>query len=145
MAEHKTAVSGELQQLKDENQGIGKKLTEKEQENTQLKAKLLEKEIKEEFTKWQNPAKWLIVVGFLIILFTILQFCCKTWTLNYPYKLVMWIDTVTNTVQKNTLTALMYAPLAGLWLISTFAWNRLFSKEKKAEKRKEIRNELLEK
>ena len=145
MAEHQTAVSGELQQLKDENQGIGNKLTEKEQENKQLKAKLLEKEIEEEFTKWQNPAKWLIGLGLLIILFTILQFCCKTWSLNYPYKLVMWIDTITNSVQKNTLTALIYAPLAGLWLIFTFAWNRLISKEKKAEKRKEIRSQLLDK
>lgn len=145
MAEHQTAVSGELQQLKDENQGIGNKLTEKEQENKQLKAKLLEKEIEEKFTKWQNPAKWLIGLGLLIILFTILQFCCKTWSLNYPYKLVMWIDTITNTVQKNTLTALIYAPLAGLWLIFTFAWNRLISKEKKAEKRKEIRSQLLDK
>jgi hypothetical protein len=39
----------------------------------------------------------------------------------------------------------MYAPLAGLWLISTFAWNRLVSKEKKAKKRKVIKSELLEK
>ena len=162
MAEHKSSVSGEIQQLKDENQGIAKRLTEKEQENEALRISLREKESTEkekvllkekliareeieELKKWQRPAKWLIVLGVLIILFTILQFCCKTWTLNYPYRLVMWIDTIVNTVQKNTLTALMYAPLAGLWLISTFAWNRLISNEKKSEKRKAIRSELLEK
>ncbi len=145
IAEHKTTVSGEIQQLKDENQGIGKKLTEKENENIQLKAKLLEKEIEEEFTKWQSPAKWLIGLGVLIIIFTVLQFCYETWSLNYPYQLVSWIDTVTNSVLKNTLTALMFSPLVGLWLISTFVWNRLISKEIKAEKRKSIRGELFEK
>lgn len=142
---HKTTVSGEIQQLKDENQGIGKKLTEKEKENIQLKAKLLEKEIEDEFSKWQRPAKWLIGLGILIVIFTVLQFCCETLALNYPYRLVSWIDAITNSVLKSTLTALMFSPLVGLWLISTYAWSRLISKEKKAEKRKAIRTELLDK
>lgn len=161
IVEQRNAISSEIQQLKDENQGIGKKLAEKEQEIDALKQsspknditerektileKLIEKEEREELKKWQTPAILSIVLGLLIMLFTILQFCCKFWIYNYPYKLVIWIETIPNTVPKNTLTALMYAPLIGLWLILTFAWNRLVSKEKKAKKRKEIRNELLEK
>ncbi len=142
---HKEAVSSEIQQLRDEKIGIGSKLSEKEQENIRLKASLIEKEEKEELKKWQRPAKWLMALGLLIIGFTLLQFCCKTWTYNYPYQMIIWIDTITNTVQKNTLTLLMYAPLIGLWLISVFVWNRLVPSKDKKEQKKIIGNELIEK
>lgn len=139
---HKTAVTSEIQHLKDEKEGIKRKLSDKEQENIHLKEQLIESEIKAEMRKWQEPAKWLIALGFLIILFMTLQFCCKTWSLNYPYKLVMWIETITNTVQKTTLTTLMYAPLIGLWLISKFVWSRLISKDKKSETKLKIKNNV---
>lgn len=139
---HKTAVTSEIQYLKDEKEGIKRKLSDKEQENIHLKEQLIESEIKAEMRKWQKPAKWLIALGFLIILFMTLQFCCKTWSLNYPYKLVMWIETITNTVQKTTLTTLMYAPLIGLWLISKFVWSRLISKDKKSETKLKIKNNV---
>ncbi len=145
ISEHKIAVTGEIQKLKNENQEIGNKLIGKEKENIQLKEKLIEKEIEEEFSKWQSPAKWLIGLGILIIIFTVLQFCCETWPLNYPYRLVSWIDTVTNSVLKDTLTALMFSPIIGLWLISKFVWDRLISKENNAVKRKAIKDELVEK
>lgn len=139
---HKTAVTSEIQYLKDEKEGIKRKLSDKEKENIHLKEQLIESEIKAEMRKWQEPAKWLIALGFLIILFMTLQFCCKTWSLNYPYKLVMWIETITNTVQKTTLTTLMYAPLIGLWLISKFVWSRLISKDKKSETKLKIKNNV---
>lgn len=139
---HKTAVTSEIQHLKDEKEGIKRKLSDKEQENIHLKEQLIESEITAEMRKWQEPAKWLIALGFLIILFMTLQFCCKTWSLNYPYKLVMWIETITNTVQKTTLTTLMYAPLIGLWLISKFVWSRLISKDKKSETKLKIKNNV---
>ena len=139
---HKTAVTSEIQHLKDEKEGIKRKLSDKEKENIHLKEQLIESEIKAEMRKWQEPAKWLIALGFLIILFMTLQFCCKTWSLNYPYKLVMWIETITNTVQKTTLTTLMYAPLIGLWLISKFVWSRLISKDKKSETKLKIKNNV---
>jgi uncharacterized protein YoxC len=142
---HKEAVSIEIQQLRDEKGGISSKLSEKEQENIRLKASLIEKEGSEELKKWQRPAKWLIALGILIIGFTLLQFCCKTWTYNYPYQIILWIDTITNTVQKNTLTLLMYAPLLGLWLISVFVWNRLGPSKEKKEQKKNINKELIEK
>lgn len=139
---HKTAVTSKIQHLKDEKEGIKRKLSDKEKENIHLKEQLIESEIKAEMRKWQEPAKWLIALGFLIILFMTLQFCCKTWSLNYPYKLVMWIETITNTVQKTTLTTLMYAPLIGLWLISKFVWSRLISKDKKSETKLKIKNNV---
>lgn len=54
----------------------------------------------------------------------------------------MWIETITNTVQKTTLTTLMYAPLIGLWLISKFVWSRLISKDKKSETKLKIKNNV---
>jgi len=142
---HKEAVSSEIQQLKDDKSGIGLKLTEKEQENLALKSKLIAMDEREELIKWQRPAYYLIGLGLLIILFTLLQFCCKDWSYNYPYQLIMWIDTIANTVQKNTLTALMYAPLIGLWLITVFVIDRFTDSEKKKEKLKSIKSELIEK
>lgn len=145
MTEHKTVVLGELQQLKNEYQGIEEVLSQKKQENFRLKDSLIHKEEKDELKKWQKPAKLLIVLGILIILFTVLQFCCQSWTLNYPYRIVKLIDAMESETLKNTLRGLMYAPLLGLWLISKFVWDRIFSKEKKAEKMKIIRNNLTEK
>jgi len=142
---HKETVSSEIQQLKNAKSGIGKKLTETENENLRLKAKLIEKEQKEELRKWQRPAYWLMGLGVLIILFTLLQFYCKTSPYNYSYQLIMWIDTIANTVQKNTLTALMFSPLIGLWLIFVFAWNRFTMSDKRLEKQISIKNELTEK
>jgi hypothetical protein len=59
--------------------------------------------------------------------------------------MIIWIDTITNTVQKNTLTLLMYAPLIGLWLVSVFVWNRLGPSRDRNEQKKNIKNELIEK
>lgn len=142
---HKTSVSSEIQQLKDDKSGIGQKLSEKEQENLKLKANLIAKEEKEELKRWQRPAYWLLALGLVPLSFTLLQFCCKSWTYNYPYQLILWIDAIANTVQKNTLTLLMYTPLIGLWLILQYSWNRLVSADKKKDKLKSIRSELFEK
>ena len=142
---HKTSVSCEIQQLKDDKSGIGQKLSEKEQENLKLKNNLMAKEGEDELKKWQRPAYWLMAPGLFLLAFTLLQFCCKTWAYNYPYQLILWIDTITNTVQKSTLTLLMYAPLIGLWLIMVYSWNRLISSDKKKDKLKSIKAELLEK
>ena len=135
---HKTSVSSEIQQLKDDKSVIGQRLSEKEHENLKLKANLIAKEENEELEKWQRPAYWLMALGLILLAFTLLQFCCKTWAYNYPYQLILWIDTITNSVQKSTLTLLMYTPLIGIWLISVYSWNRLTSSDKKKDKLKSI-------
>ncbi|NCD41076.1 MAG: hypothetical protein EOL88_03200 [Bacteroidia bacterium] len=143
--EHKTVVSGELQQLKDENQGIGKKLTEKEKENLRLKASLIEKEEKEELKNWQRPAKWLSVLGGLILLFIYLIFFNQAWEYNYPYKLIQWIDNCKSTTQVAILVAIAIGLVTSLWKICEFVWYRFAPSDKKKEKLKSIRQELNEK
>lgn len=145
IAEHKTVVSGEIQQLKDENQGIGKKLTEKEKENLRLKASLIEKEEKEELMKWQRPAKWLSVLGGLILLFIYLIFFNQSWDYNYPYKLIQWIDNCKSTTQVAILVAIAIGLVTSLWKICEFVWYRFAPSDKKKEKLKSIRQELNEK
>lgn len=143
--EHKTVVSGEIQQLKDENQGIGKKLTEKEKENLRLKASLIEKEEKEELKNWQRPAKWLSVLGGLILLFIYLIFFNQAWEYNYPYKLIQWIDNCKSTTQVAILVAIAIGLVTSLWKICEFVWYRFAPSDKKKVKLKSIRQELNEK
>jgi hypothetical protein len=140
MAEHQTTVAGDIQKLQEETQKNNKALIESRQENKHLKDSLAEKE----FEKWQNTAKWLVCIGVLIIIFTILQFCWQSWEYNFPYYLIKKIDELDSDTQKNTLRALMYSPLIGLCSIIKMVWGRLFSRENK-ERKKDTINENLNK
>jgi hypothetical protein len=95
--------------------------------------------------KWQTPALLLLPFGVGIIGFTVLQFCFKDWIYNYPYQIILAIDSLESETQKNTLHGLMYAPLVGLWLIGTYCWNRLGTSDLKAAKMKELEKEFDEK
>lgn len=114
------------------------KLTYKDQEVERLKAALKIKIVKEDIVRWERPAKRLIPVGLIIIMFTILQFCCKDWRYNFAFQIISEIDTLDSETQKNTLRTLMYAPLIGLWIICVFCWNRLTNSETKQERIKEF-------
>jgi hypothetical protein len=140
MAEHQTTVAGDIQKLQEETQKNNKALIESRQENKHLKDSLAEKE----FEKWQNTAEWLVCIGVLIIIFTILQFCWQSWEYNFPYYLIKKIDELDSDTQKNTLRALMYSPLIGLCSIIKMVWGRLFSRENK-ERKKDTINENLNK
>lgn len=135
---HKQTTSEKIGDLEFKTSEQTKKLTHKEEEVEQLKAKLKIKTVNYDFEKWQRPAYWLLGLGIIIIVFTVLQFCCKDWTYNYSYKIVQAIDTLSSDTQKNTLRALLYAPLIGLWIILTFGFNRIINKEYKTNKRQEL-------
>lgn len=143
--EHKVEVSTEIDQLKIDKSGIGRKLSEKEDENIKLKDKLIEKETKVEFRKWKKSAYWLLILGAFIIFCIYLVFSNATWEYNYPYKLIQWIDSCKSATQVAILTALAISLLAGLWSIISFSWKRLVKTEISRKKKKELRNEIEEK
>ena len=142
---HKTVATVKIEGLEAKTDEQGIQLSTKEKEVEKLKAELKIKTVKEEIANWQKRAYWLIPVGVLIVLFTILQFCCIDWTYNYSYKCIEAIDTMGSETQKSSLRALMYAPIIGLWIICTICWNQLGSSEKKEEKKKELEKEFDEK
>lgn len=139
---HKVSVSTEIEQLKEDKSGIGKKLSNKEDKNKILKDKLIAKEFDEEYLNWQKPAYWLLLLGVLIIIFFVFQFVFKGWTYNYSYKLIQWIETLENSVQKGMLTTLIYSPLIGVWLIVVYAWKHLIGSEKMISTKEKIREKL---
>lgn len=145
ISEHKAKVSGEIQRLQKDKYGIEIELAEKERENRSLKASLMEKEVKEELRKWQRPAKWLLIIGVLILLFIFLIFFYQSWEYNYPFKLIRWIDDCESTTQVAILVAMALGLLTGLWKICEFIWYRFVFSDKKREKLKTIRKELNEK
>ena len=135
---HKAKTTEKIVDLESKTGEQVLKLTAKEQEVERLKAALKIKTVKDDLERWERPAKWLIPVGLIIIIFTVLQFCCKDWVYNYSYKIINAIDTLESETQKNTLRTLMYAPLIGLWIICTFCLERLTNSETKQEKKKEF-------
>lgn len=142
MAKCQTAIADDLQRPNDREREADKEVDKKELENLKLREKLLEKEMKEEFRKWQLPAKWSIVLAVLIIVFTVLQFCCQSCRHNFPYHIVELIDGIKSDTLKGTLRGLMYAPILGLWSIAKIVWNRLISKEEKEKKMRAIKEKL---
>lgn len=137
---HKQTTSEKIEGLEQKKSEQGIKLTAKEQEVERLKSALKIKTVNEEIRKWQKPAYWLISVGLIIIVFTILQFCCKDWAYNFSYKLVNAIDALESETQKNTLRTLLYTPLIGLWLIFKLCFKRLTNSETKQNKQNELEN-----
>jgi hypothetical protein len=141
--EHKTKLSNEIGQIIDEKSNIGKKLSDKEAENKKLKDKLIEKEIKEEFLKWQKTAYWLLSLGVLILIFIYLMFFNIDWEYNYPYKFIIWIDSCKSSTQVTILIALAASLFTSLGKIISFSWKRLFDKEEKLKKLKELKSEII--
>lgn len=145
LEKHKESVSTEIEQLKEDKSGIGKKLSDKENENKKLKDKLIEKEIKEEYRKWQITAYVWSLVALIFVIYFVLLFILSGWEYNYPHKLSLWKDSISDSFQKQIITGLMYSPLIGLWLIiKNFIWKRLLSREKKTEQKKMIKKEITE-
>jgi hypothetical protein len=141
---HKSTTSQEIGGLKSKTNEQAGILKLKDTKIDLLKNALKPKELKKELLKWQTPALFLLLVGVIIIAFTILQFCCKDFPYNYSYKIIQAIDGLESETQKTTLRGLMYAPLLGLWLICTYCWNRLGNSDMKAEKKKNIESEFEE-
>ena len=72
----------------------------------------------------------------------IFQFIDKDSEYNFPYKLVQVIDSLTSDTQKNTLRALMYTPIIGLWMIVSKYVKRFSDTEEKANKILELGNKF---
>ncbi len=139
---HKAETSVKIENLESKTSEQVNKLNAKEREVERLKSKLKIKTIEEKIKRWEKPALWLLPVGILILVFTLLQFNFHSFRYNYPYQLVVWIDSLSNHVQKSTLTLLMYAPLIGLWLIIRFCFKRLSNSETKEYKKKEFEKDF---
>jgi len=145
LEKHKDSVSTEIEQLKDDKSGIGKKLSDKEKENKILRDKLIEKEFKEKYRKWQNTAYGWSLVAIIFVIYFILLFSLSDWEYNFPHKLSLWKDLISDSFQKQIITGLMYSPLLGLWLISkNLIWKRLISSEQKTEQKKKIRKDVID-
>lgn len=145
LEKHKDSVSTEIEQLKDDKSGIGRKLSDKENENKILRDKLIEKEFKEKYRKWQNTAYGWSLVAIIFVIYFILLFSLSNWEYNFPHKLSLWKDLISDSFQKQIITGLMYSPLLGLWLISkNLIWKRLLSSEQKIEQKKKIRKEVVD-
>jgi hypothetical protein len=139
---HKAVSQVKIDSLETKTDEQITKLTLKELEVKSLKAELKQKTVKENLTKWQNPAYLMIVLGLIIVLFIALQFCFITSDYNYSYKLICNIDQLESETLKTTFRTLMYSPFIGLWLIGTFCWNRLGKSTDKQNKITEFENEF---
>lgn len=138
MENNKKSTDQQIEKIKKESIEKGTQLSTVESENKRLKKELKRKYVAEQFKNWKKPAYWLIPIAGIIIIFTLLQFILKDTNYNYVYKLICIIDNLESETQKTTLRALLYAPLIGLWLIVRFCWSRLFSSEKRKEKKAEF-------
>jgi hypothetical protein len=139
---HKQTTNEKIGGLEQKTSEQTQKLTAKGKEVEKLKFELKIKTVREDIKKWQRPVYFLIPFGLAIIVFTILQFCCKEWEFNISYKIITSIDTLESETQKNTLRALMYTPLIGLWMICSFCFNRLTDSEDKQNKKREFENKF---
>jgi hypothetical protein len=116
---HKQTTNEKIGGLEQKTSEQTQKLTAKGKEVEKLKFELKIKTVREDIKKWQRPVYFLIPFGLAIIVFTILQFCCKEWEFNISYKIITSIDTLESETQKNTLRALMYTPLKPTQFAST--------------------------
>lgn len=139
---HKELTEEELGSLKSQTSQQQQELQQKDRKVGELKAELRSKKIAEGLSKWQRPAYWLLILGVIIIAFTVFQFCLKDSYYNLPYGIIRAIDSLESDTQKNTLRGLMYAPLIGLWIIGSFCWQRLGPTEKKEKKIIELGEEF---
>ncbi|NOX48577.1 MAG: hypothetical protein GXO89_16540 [Chlorobi bacterium] len=145
LEKHKKSVSSEIEQLKDDKSGIDKKLSDKENENKILKDKLIEKEFIEQYWKWQRTAYVWSLVAVVFVIYFVFLFVLSDWEYNFPHKLSLWKDSISDSFQKQIITGLMYSPLIGLWLISqNLIWKRLISTEKKTEQKRKIKKEVVD-
>jgi len=142
---HKQITTIKVNDLETQTNEQSKKLSAREQEVERLKSELKIKSVSESLNKWQRVAYWILPVAFLIIIFTVFQFCFKEWEFNFSYKIINAIDNLNSDTQKNTLRTLMYAPLIGLWLIGNFVWHRLGPSEKREQKIFELNKNFDEK
>lgn len=139
---NKAEFSAEINQLKNDKDGISSKLSEKEGENKRLKNKLIAKEVNEEFLKWQKPVYLLLVLGVFLIVCIVLMFSYENWEYNYPYKLIKWIDSLKSYAQCTISLTLILSLLGGFWKIIVISWRRLIDKEYKRKKKEEIKNDI---
>ncbi len=139
---HKAVSQVKIENLETKTDEQITKLTQKELEVKILKAELKQKTIKENLSKWQRPAYWMILLGLLIIFFLSLEFCCINSEYNYSYKLICNIDKTESETLKTTFRTLMYTPYIGLWLIGKFCLNRLGKSADKKNKINEFDNEF---
>lgn len=135
---HKATTSINIQTLEKKANEQAIEIAAKKIEVTELKVELKNKFVKENILVWRRSVFFLIPLGLIIIVFTILQFCFKDYPYNYSYKLIETIDSLGSDSQKGTLRALLYAPLVGLWLIITYCFKRLTNSDLKKEKEKEF-------
>lgn len=145
LEENEKSLLEEVDQLRNDKSENDKKLSDKDKENEILKNKLKCKEFKEEYRKWQYPAYWLLLLGFLILTFVVFFFVSRDWQYNYSYKLIQWIETNENSVLKTTLTTLVYSPIIALGLICVYGWEHLIRSEKMTDAKKKINDRLDEK
>lgn len=143
--EHKAKVLEDINQLKDDKNGINSRLSEKEAENKVLKEKLIAKEVNEDFRKWQKQAYWLLLIGALLCFCIYLMFSNEDWEYNYPYKFIKYIDSFNSSARGAILLGLVLALLSGLWKIVAFSWKRLIDKDEKEKKRCNIKDEKMKK
>ncbi|MCU0433641.1 MAG: hypothetical protein MUC87_09335 [Bacteroidia bacterium] len=137
---HKQYSEKKIDNLLESNSEKDSQLANKEREVLKLRNELKNKTVREGLARWKNPAKYLIILAVLIILFTVFQLCCKEWDYNYAYKLVSIIDNSESETQKTTLRTLLYAPIAGLWPIGVFIFTRLINQKAILEKQRELEN-----
>jgi hypothetical protein len=74
---HKQTTNEKIGGLEQKTSEQTQKLTAKGKEVEKLKFELKIKTVREDIKKWQRPVYFLIPFGLAIIVFTILQFCCK--------------------------------------------------------------------
>lgn len=140
---HKSTQSKHLSGLQSKSDRQQTELSQKNQEIDLLRNTLKANFISKNLRGWQTMGlSYNIPVVLLIIIFMLFQFICKDLQYNLPYKLVERIDSLTSDTKKNTLRALMYTPIVGLWMLISKYWKRFADTEEKNNKIFELGNQF---
>lgn len=142
LKEHKEIYTHELSNLKRDNEGVSKQLTESETENQILKDKLIKQEVDKRFNKWQRTAYLLLGLCVLIIFCIILMFSFESWEYNYPNRFIKWIDSLKSVAQSTIVIGIIISLIIGFKKIIIIPCRKLFDKEYITKKKEEIESEV---
>jgi|GEM_PF-275122 len=138
----KQDIEKKFQSVNEEKIDISNKLSASEQKNESLREILRNKYIEEEMKKWERPAYVVLVFAILGLFFFLLQifFLDEEW--NFVQKTVDYIDSNPSETKRN-LYVNIFGALCNLFITMVLScYLRLFSKDKKEEKKKSIKEDI---
>lgn len=138
---HDKEIEGIKETHHEEISNIKDSLSDVNKELASIKKEQERKTSEKEFSKWKFPAKIAFILFVLIFLFGILQLL-PNWRFNYPAQLVEYINSIKEISEAKFRLWMTFDGFLTTGLIISlfvFSYKRLFNKENKQNKRKELK------